>query len=182
MKLFFQLLLILLLTPSAGFTKIEVLLPGLEKTGGGTIRYLGIFKVYDAELFTRPDLHADAVLSDNTSKCLVLSYDLDISAEDIINGANAILKRQHSTEVLENASQEIEILHNSYTDVSSGDRYALCYNAQSSVTKLLFNDVEVVEIQSTEFARLYFGIWLGSKEPISQTLREDLLSRLDSQG
>jgi len=178
MKMLNLLLLILLLTASTSFAKVDSLLPGLAKTGTGTINYLGIFKVYDAELYTSPGLQSSAILNEDSSKCLVLNYDMDLSAEDIIKGANAVLKRQHDQGVLDDTSKYIDILHSNYDDVRSGDSYTLCYDSVSSVTQLLYNHEEVVAIPSAEFARVYFGIWLGAKEPISDSLRDDLLAEL----
>lgn len=182
MRIIYILLFMFILTPFSSFAKVNNLLPGLAKTGNGTVKYMGIFKVYDAELYTNPELQSVSVLSDDTSRCLVLYYDLDLSAEDIIKGANAVLKRQNSQEVLDSNSQYIEALHRSYTNVSSGDSYTLCYDSTSSTTQLFFNDEEVVSIKSREFARIYFGIWLGSKEPISETLRSNLLAQLNFNG
>ena len=178
MKIIYMVLAILLLSTLTGLAKVNNLLPGLEKTGTGTVKYLGIFKVYDAELYTRPEVPSSAVLGEETSRCLVLLYDLDLSAADIIKGANAVLKRQNSKEVLKTTLKYIDILHANYTNVQSGDSYTLCYDAASSTTQLLFNDEEVVSINSTEFARIYFGIWLSSIEPISETLRDNLLAQL----
>lgn len=178
MKIIYMVLLVLLLSTHAGLARVNTIPPGLEKTGTGTINYLGIFKVYDAELYTEPQLQSSAVLSKDSSRCLILRYDLDLSADDIIKGANTVLKRQNSQEVLDKTSIYINALHDSYTNVQSGDSYTLCYDAASSITRLLFNDEEVVSINSAEFARIYFGIWLGSKEPISDSLRDNLLSQL----
>lgn len=178
MKILFLLVLASLIPSYNAAATVENLLPGLAKTGTGTVNYLGLFKVYDAELYTPPVLHSSAVLSEATSRCLVLRYDLDLSAEDIIKGANAVLKRQNSQEMLDKISVYIDAVHNSYTNVQSGDSYTLCYDAPSSTTKLLFNNEEVVSINSTLFAKIYFGIWLDSREPISETLRDNLLAQL----
>jgi hypothetical protein len=178
MKNIYLILLVLITIPQLSLAKVNNILPGLEKTGVGTVKYMGIFKVYDAELYTPPELQSTAILDEETSRCLVLHYDLDLSAGDIIKGANAVLRRQHSQEILDKTSKYIETLHNNYTSVQSGDSYTLCYDATTNKTRLLFNDEEVVSIDSTEFARIYFGIWLGSKEPISDSLRDNLLAQL----
>jgi hypothetical protein len=178
MKNIYLILLILITVPQFSLAKVNNILPGLEKTGTGTVKYLGIFKVYDAELYTPPELQLNAILNEETSRCLVLHYDLELSAGDIIKGANAVLKRQNSQEILDKASKHIETLHNSYTSVQSGDSYTLCYDSTTNSTHLLFNDEEVVSIDSTDFARIYFGIWLGSREPISDSLRDNLLAQL----
>ena len=177
MKIFSTLLLLLLTLPLNSSASLGNYLPDLERTGEGTIRWMGIFKVYDAALYTSKNLQAETILADNISKCLVLNYDLDLSANDIIKGANVVLERQNSAETLLNLKEYIDILHNNYTDVKSGDSYTLCYDADSQLTTLLYNNAEVVKIDSPEFARLYFAIWLGEQEPISSSLRTELLGK-----
>lgn len=159
-------------------TKLDNNLAELEFIGEGSVYYLGIFKVYDAKLYVQNEVEDQDVLSGKTSKCLVLEYNLSISAKDIIKGANIVLSRQHDSQTLEEQKQFIEAIHQNYTDVSEGDSYALCYDAASSKTTLFFNGSPVAEIDSREFASLYFGIWLGEKEPISESLRKNLLKQL----
>lgn len=150
----------------------------LNEIGGGTVYYLGIFSVYDAKFYAKDDADKASILEGRSSKCLVIEYNRSISAEDIVKGANIVLSRQHGGEVLEQQKQFIEAIHQSYTDVSEGDSYALCYDANSSVTRLFFNGSAVAEVESKDFANLYFGIWLGGEKPISESLRKKLLQPL----
>ncbi|MFN2353736.1 MAG: chalcone isomerase family protein [Desulfopila sp.] len=150
---------------------------GLEKIGSGEVHYLGIFKVYNAELFAKKPLEEKNILSEDISKCLVLHYTRKLSAEDIIKAANTILRRQHDTATVERQRQETEALHKNYVDVKDGDSYMLCYKAAEGLTELFYNDAEVITIQSREFGQFYLGIWLGDKDPISDDLRRSLLQQ-----
>lgn len=67
------------------------------------------------------------------------------------------------------------MLHNAYQDVQKGDSYYLCYDAQQHQTTLTLNDTKLVTVPSAEFAKVYFGIWLGEIKPIDERLRERLL-------
>ncbi len=159
-------------------TRLDKSLTELDAIGKGSVYYLGLFKVYDAKLFAQSEMDKQNILSGEMSKCLVIEYNLSISAEDIIKGANVVLSRQHDSQTLQEQRQFIETIHQSYTDVSEGDSYALCYDAELSKTELFFNGSTVAEVNSAEFASLYFGIWLGDKEPISESLQKNLLKQL----
>lgn len=152
-------------------------LNGLEKLGSGEVYYLGIFKVYNAALFSKKPLDKKGILSKDVSKCLVLNYTTKLSAEDIIKAANTVLRRQHDAATIKSLRQETKALHTSYVDVKDGDSYMLCYRASSGLTELFYNDSKVITIQSHEFGQFYLGIWLGQEEPISENLRRSLLQQ-----
>jgi hypothetical protein len=149
-------------------------LDGLEKMGTGKVNYLGFIKVYDAELYSTKK-QTTHILDADRSKCLVLQYAVSVTADDFVTAAEAILTRQHEKAVIENLQSEINAIHSNYTDVKSGDRYMLCYDASLQETALFFNNEKVVSVVSGPFSTLYFGIWLGPENPIDEDLRDDLL-------
>ena len=178
MKFFYiPLILLILVMPSVVYAAI----PGLVDVGNGEVRYLGFIKVYDASLYTQPDISRANILEAGTSRCLVIDYSVSLSAEDLVKGGEKVLARQHDKQRLDKIRNHIDTLHNSYQDIDSGDSYTLCYNSATEVTTLLYNSDEVVDIKSSEFANVYFGIWLGPKKPIDDDLRDDLLKRLPEQ-
>ncbi len=178
MKIFsIPLILLILILPTLGYTAI----PGLIDVGNGEVRYLGFIKVYDASLYTQPDINRSNILEAGTSRCLVIDYSVSLSAEDLVKGGEKVLARQHDKQRLDKIRNHIDTLHKSYQDIDSGDSYTLCYDSATEVTTLLYNSEEVVEIKSSEFANIYFGIWLGPKNPIDDDLRDDLLKRLPEQ-
>ncbi len=151
-------------------------LPGMTLQGTAEMRYLGVIKVYRAHLHAYQPLDLQNVLDSETSRCLTLEYFLSLSADDFKNGANTVLSRQHSPEALAAVRPEIEKLHAAYQDVQKGDVYSLCYDANQGATTLSLNQAELVSIISSDFARIYFGIWLGPKSPLDKASRDKLLS------
>lgn len=149
----------------------------MEMVGEGKAKYLGMITVYDAALYIRGKSVPADILSPEISRCLKLDYAVEVSAEDIVKAANTILYRQHDKDRLRRLEAEIDELHGSYGKVVKGDNYTLCYDAAVKSTTLYRNRVPQVEIVSEEFAEIYFGIWLGPKEPLSDKLRNSLLGR-----
>ncbi len=154
---------------------------GLELSGSGEIRYLGIFKVYGVSLYASRNSSPDNILQPNNSRCLQLEYTVELSVENFIEAADTILARQHDQQTLASVRKELNLLHASYRDVDEGDRYQLCYDAATETTHLIFNGRELVAIPSALFAEVYFGIWLGKTNPIDVELRADLLSGLQKE-
>jgi hypothetical protein len=149
----------------------------MKMVGEGKAKYLGMITVYDAALYTREKRAPTDILSPEVSRCLKLDYAVEVSAEDFIKAADTILHRQHDKERLRRVEAEINELHRSYSKVAKGDNYTLCYDAAAKSTTLYRNRVLQVEIVSEEFAEIYFGIWLGPQEPLSDSLRNRLLGR-----
>jgi len=150
----------------------------MVRVGSGEIRYLGLIKVYDASLY----LHAEQagnrkVLDSAVSRCLKLDYDVSLKVEHFVEGAETIMARQHDQATIDAVRPKINLLHQAYRDVEPGDSYFLCYDAKSGVTSLALNAQQLVAVESPQFAELYFGIWLGEKNPIDTKLRDQLLSR-----
>ncbi len=154
---------------------------GLELSGSGEIRYLGIFKVYEASLWAPKDSSADDILRPNRSRCLQLDYAVELSVETFIEAADAILARQHDQQTLASVRKELDTLNNIYRDVNEDDRYQLCYDADTETTHLILNGRELGAVTSARFAEVYFGIWLGKTNPIDAELRESLLAGLQKE-
>ncbi|MBM9605318.1 chalcone isomerase family protein [Desulfopila inferna] len=149
----------------------------MELVGAGKAKYLGFVTVYDAALYVRSKEGMEEILSPATSRCLKLDYEIEVSAEDFIRAADTILRRQHDEDKLSRVEAEINKLHRSYSNVGKGDNYTLCYDSTLKETILSRNGLPQVEIVSEEFAEVYFGIWLGPKDPLSDGLRNRLLGQ-----
>lgn len=152
---------------------------GMQLQGRGVVRYLGLFKVYDAALYTPQPVPRGKILDAATSRCLKLDYAVALTVDDLILGAETVLARQHSPARLARVQSEIDKLHSGYKDVKSGDSYSLCYEATTRKTALLLNGQRQVTITSADFAEIYFGIWLGPLAPIDERLRDRLLTRME---
>ncbi len=149
----------------------KVVTEKMTRLGQGEVRYLKLIKVYSASLYAdTPDLRP------GTSRCLVLEYAVSLDPDAMVTAANQILGRQHSPATIARFQSQLDALHSSYRKVEKGDRYSLCYNAVKDETSLALNNQVLVSIPSAAFAELYFGIWLSNRQPIDDTLRQQLLS------
>ena len=169
------------------FVLLSVVVPGTagaivpaayKLSGSGEIRYLGFIKVYDAALFTPESVSRQNLLDAGSSRCLQLQYDVDLKADDFIEAATIVLNDQHDEQTLASVQPKIELLHSNYQAVTEGDSYILCYDAGTQQTRLALNNDVLITIESAEFARIYFGIWLGEKNPLSDKLRRKLVAGL----
>lgn len=151
---------------------------GLVVRGEGNVRYMGFIRVYDAELLAPADAVLTDVLQAQRSFCLRLTYSVDLTAENFIAAAEEILSRQYSQSELASYRPQIDQLHQAYRDVTKGDRYRLCFDADSQSTQLILNNEILVSVLSPEFAVLYAGIWLDAERPLDAGLRNRLLASL----
>ena len=152
------------------------LVDSMQIRGQGNVYYLKFIKVYTASLMTQKSTDLDNILDPDVSKCLKLVYDVSLTSENFIEGANTVLARQYTTEFLDTLRQEIDSLHDAYLPVEKGDHYMLCYDSESAKTSLQLNDRELVEIVSREFSSLYFGIWLSPEKPLDEELQRSLVT------
>ena len=159
-------------------TVAAVIPADLQTAGKGEALYLGVIKVYDAELFVSPDASRTTVLDAEVSRCLTLDYAVELSADKFSLAAETVLKRQHDAATLASIQPQLDQLHAAYVDVKAGDVYQMCYDAKAQTTRLQLNGKAVTQVKSAAFAAVYFGIWLGEKQPIAQALRESLLKGL----
>ena len=150
----------------------------LSLSGTGEIRYLGFIKVYEATLFAPPDAMKNDILADDCSRCLKLDYAVDLSVDNFIEAGETVLKKQQSETILAIIKPQLDLLHQNYRDVKKNDSYILCYDAVEQQTSLNLNGNTLVTIPSSQFAAVYFGIWLGEENPIDQGLRSRLLAGL----
>lgn len=142
----------------------------------GNVYYLKFIKVYTASLLAQVNTDLHNILDPDISKCLKLEYDVSLTSENFIEGANTVLARQHSTEQLDALREEITKLHDAYLPVEKGDRYTLCYDSGTAKTTLYLNDRNLVSIVSREFSSLYFGIWLNPDKPLDKALQRSLVT------
>ncbi len=140
----------------------------LERKASAPVHYARVIHVYDAALYGPPELPAPALAERSATACLVIEYRLAVSAERLREAAETVLRRQQTD--LTPLAPRIARLHAAYRDVTEGDRFALCHAPQAGTT-LWLNGRELVTVEGDDFARAYFGIWLGEK-PIAPPLRE----------
>ena len=172
MKTLITLITLLIITAPNGYAITD----SMQLRGHGNVYYLSFIKVYKASLLTKKGADTLNILDPGISKCLKLEYDVSLTSENFIEGANTVLERQYSAEQLVTLQQETEALHRAYQPVQKGDSYQLCYNSDSATTTLSLNGRDLVSISSKAFSSLYFGIWLSPDNPIDKKLQRNLLA------
>ncbi len=146
----------------------------LELCATGLLRYRVVFKGYAAALY-RDDCKApEGVLSDAPRR-LELSYFWAIDGDKFGEAAETLLRRNLDPAAFAALEERMNRLHASYRSVEPGDRYALTY-VPGLGTELALNGRMLTRIEGEDFARAYFGIWLG-RNPIDEKLRDALLAR-----
>ena len=144
----------------------------LDLYGAALLRYRVVFRAYVAALYVAEPDHARNVL-DDVPKRLELSYFWPIAGEDFGPAAETILARTLSDAELASLRERLDRLHRAYRDVEPGDRYTLTY-VPGRGTELALNGRTIATVEGADFARAYFGIWLGEK-PLDAGLRDALL-------
>jgi hypothetical protein len=144
----------------------------LELRSLGLHRYRIFFKGYVAALYLEPGT-ASAQVLEPVPKRLELEYFWPIGGEKFGPAADSVLERNLDASSLERLRPKIDALHQKYQDVEPGDRYALTY-LPGEGTELAKNGVRLALVPGEDFARAYFGIWLG-EAPLDPKLRDQLL-------
>ncbi|AGM41345.1 hypothetical protein SPISAL_06255 [Spiribacter salinus M19-40] len=156
-------------------TSIELGGENLALSGTGVAKYRVVFTVYAAAFYVPPQTARAEVLEADTPRRLEIEYFHDISSEDIIEAANTKLDDQLAADEHAQLESQVERFHALFTDVSPGDRYRMDYTPSEGI-ELRFNGEPVGTVEGGDFARAYFAIWLDEKDPLSSTLRDNLLA------
>lgn len=148
----------------------------LALRGAGLLTYRLVFDVYAAALYLPPEAASSAVLATETPKRLELAYRYEIKQEDFARAAWTVLSEQYEPAVLEALKPSVEALHDAFTAVEPGDRYALIWEpGAENPLRLTLNGETRYRGDNADLARAYFGIWLSANEPIDAGLRRKLL-------
>lgn len=142
--------------------------------GVALMRWLKTLRVYVAALYLPEGTKPEQVL-DDIPKRLEISYLMSFKSTDFGKGAEPVLVRNNSPEVLAGLRKRIDRLNAAYKEVKPGDRYALTYQPGRG-TELTLNGTPVITIEVADFAAAYFGVWLG-REPLDDNLKADLLKK-----
>ena len=145
----------------------------LTKLGEYRYVYRLFFKLYDVALYVPPTAGYTDVLKASTSYRLQFRYLREIDKSIILESADKMLRKNLSEAQFNQISDRVERINQAYQTVKDGDRSSLTYRPETGTT-LRINGEPVVTIEGTDFARLYFQIWLG-EQPISNSLRESVL-------
>lgn len=150
----------------------------LTLAGTGVAKYRIVFTVYAAALYVPEGTPPDEVLAADTPRRLEIEYFYEISPEDIIRAANTVLERQIGSDGMAAIEDRLRRFQGWFQAVEDGDRYRMDY-VPGEGTTLSFNGEPVGTVEGADFARAYYGIWLHPDDPLSETLRDDLLAELE---
>lgn len=140
--------------------------------GLGLLRYRVLFRGYVGGLYLPEQTASSQALSD-VPKALELYYFWDIKGRFFGEAADELLRQTHPPERVAVLRERLDLLNTLYVDVKEGDRYRLTYEPGKGTT-LSYNGKELGTIPGADFARDYFGIWLG-EEPLSEEFRDQIL-------
>eukprot|EP00039_Didymoeca_costata_P002700 m.61985 g.61985 ORF g.61985 m.61985 type:complete len:169 (-) comp11471_c0_seq6:26-532(-) len=132
-------------------------IPNARLQGKAKLRYFGIH-VYDIRLWSNT-----AVTQTNIDKvplALELQYALPLAGRRI---ADRGLSEMQRVGILSNEKKEkwLQLMQQAFPDVQTGDRITGIHKGNST-TVFYHNGSKTQEVKELEFAKRFFGIWLGS--------------------
>jgi hypothetical protein len=150
--------------------ELKNLLPQNRLIGKGRLTYFGL-QVYDARLWAAPGFRTEDLASQPF--VLELAYLRDFNAIDVAQRSLIEMRRSAAIPDAQAKVWSAELLR-VFPNMKNGDR-VMGVNKPGIGVAFLVNGKLTGEIRDTEFARLFFGIWLSSttSEP---KLREELLA------
>ena len=144
----------------------------LPMRGAGLLTWFFI-KAYASALYLPANTPSTAWAAD-VPKCLQIAYLVGIDAKDFGPAGEKVLARMIPAERMRAIRPQLAAIDKAYVDIKKGDRYDLCY-APAKGTTLKYNGNPLATIPGTDFAAVYFNIWLGP-QPVDDGLRDDLLA------
>jgi len=145
---------------------------GLELSGAGLLRKGFFFKIYVGALYT-DKANDNARFPDSVAKRIDIHYFHHTPKKHMVRVANATLRKNLSAQEYEALLPKIEKLHNAYRDGKKGSCASILHRPGEGFA-YSFDGETIVTIDCDQFAKAYFGIWLG-EHPSSQTVKEAML-------
>jgi hypothetical protein len=144
----------------------------LRAAGSGTYRYWG-FEVYQASLWVEPGFQSGLLARQRYA--LELQYLRPFKGRDIAQRSLDEMRGIGSYSEAQ-ARTWLEAMQSAFPDVAAGDRL-VGVHLPGRGAQFFHNGRLTAEIGDTEFARLFFGIWLSEQTPAPR-LRAALLGPL----
>lgn len=144
----------------------------LQLIGVAVLTWAMFFDVYAGGLYL-PEEVSVAQWIEDVPKKLELSYFRNIEAKEFADSSDKLLRENLSPQEYETISSRLKTFYTFFEDVSPGDRYSVVY-IPGKGTELRLNNETKGGVSGHDFARAYFGIWLGDN-PIKQKFRDGLL-------
>jgi len=147
----------------------------LKLVGSATIKFAGILKICDIQLFSTDTFNWANDEWDKPLK-LKIEYHRDIPAERLVQSAEKALAEEFGAPMNQRFESQKQKLHQIYEDVEKGDVYEISYTPNEGMS-LLLNSTEVFSADDDSFARYYLRIWLGNNrmaESIERQLKRQV--------
>ena len=141
----------------------------VQHMGTARLKMLG-FQIYDINLWVAPDFSADNYV--NSSFAIDITY-LRNFANDAV--AERSIKEMRGIDNMTNEQQEqwLAQMRKLFPNIKKGDRlFGIHKVGEGAVFKM--NGKAIGEVRDSEFARIFFGIWLSPKTSQPQ-MRKELL-------
>lgn len=136
------------------------------------LRALRLFRVYSIGLYLEDPDHAERIL-DDVPKRLDVEYLRSVSATQLADLSIRHLQALYPTQVLERVAEGLAAINEGYIDLEAGDRCSITYLPNRG-TVLAVNGETRCVVPGSEFAKIYFSMWLG-ESPLDEGLRDRLL-------
>ena len=155
--------------PRPAPAEVDAELPGARLLGSGRLTFFGL-QVYDARLWVREGF--DAARFEQLPLALELEYARTLYGRLIAERSLEEMKRAGRLDD-EQAERWLAEMKRLFPDVAKGDRITGAYRPGESA-RFFLNGALRGDVRDAEFARRFFGIWLGAQtsEP---ALRQSLL-------
>lgn len=143
----------------------------LNKCSQTEVTAMLVVDVADAALFS-----ADCSILPKLASELQLSfiYKRDFAAQDFIEAADTLLKRNLSDKLYQQIQADLAQFNQSYQSVVEGDRYDIRLTADG--LSLHKNGERIGQHASQTLGKHYFEIWFGDK-PFNKKMKQALLNK-----
>ncbi|HEC73453.1 MAG TPA: hypothetical protein ENI26_03660 [Methylophaga aminisulfidivorans] len=135
-----------------------------------SISVMAFINVADVGFFM-PDCQQRPAYSGN--KQLSFIYHRSIDAEDFVEAAETLIKRNVSADIYQQIEPDLNQFNSGYEDVDEGDRYDI--RLITDELFLLKNNKILAKSNSALLGEMYFRIWFGEK-PFKQDIKSKLLT------
>lgn len=164
-------------TPLFGFAQSDSIpaevseIPNAKLIGEGTMTFLTL-PIYGAKLWAAPTFSPQNYAMHPFA--LQLAYQRDFKGEDIAQRSISEMQRGGKINDVQYA-RWLEQMRLAFPDIKKGDRI-IGINRPGVGAVFFVNGKQSNEVKEPEFARLFFGIWLGPKTSEPE-LRKALISQ-----
>lgn len=148
-------------TAPAAPAEVQAELPGARLQGGGRLRFFGLH-IYDVRLWVTPSHPAEAAArEDYLRHAFVLEFVYARGLEGRKIAERSIEEMERAGRLPPTQAQSwLAFMTQAFPNVQAGTRLSALYRP-AEAGRFFVNGSAGAEIRDAEFARRFFGIWLG---------------------